>query len=51
MKIKLRIGRKLLLIMKANPRYAGWYFERGPFGCWNAYLGPLRIGWELARWH
>lgn len=51
MKIKLTIGLKMLIIMKANPRYRGWRLERGPFRCWNLYLGRLRIGWELARWH
>lgn len=25
--------------------------EIGPFGCWNLYLGRIRIAWELKRWH
>lgn len=50
MKIKLTIGRKMFLVTPAR-RWRGWYLERGPFGCWNLYLGRVRIGWELARWH
>jgi len=49
MKIKLPIGRKTLVIVWASPRFAGWYFERGPFVCWERHFGRLKIGWVLTR--
>lgn len=51
MKIKFTIGRKMFLVTGVSRNFQGWYFKHGPFGCWNLYLGKLRIGWELARWH
>jgi len=49
-KLAIPIVRKTLLIMKANPRYAGWRLDRGPFNCWELYLGRIKIGWVLTRW-
>jgi len=50
-KIKLALpGGKTFLLLRVSRRWAGWRIDRGPFGCWELYLGRLKIGWVLTRW-
>ena len=48
--LKIPFGGKTFLIGLANPRFRGWRVDRGPFGCWERYMGRFKIGWVLTRW-
>jgi hypothetical protein len=48
--LKIKLGRKTVVLGSTPQYFRGWYLKRGPFRTWRLYLGRVSVGVELSRW-
>lgn len=48
--LKIKLGRKTVVLGSTLQYFRGWYLKRGPFRTWRLYLGRVSVGVELSRW-